>query len=92
MKNHQLYDTRGDWNPGQGSRFKIEPLNFKMSNNGVRSNEKYPGWLGAEILPSCIGIIASHYKDPYEPTGFNGKYEDFFRGSDVFSSLATFEI
>ena len=32
------------------------------------SNEKYPGWLGYvgdEILPSYIGILINHYKDPY---------------------------
>ena len=35
---------------------------------GSASNEKNPGWLfdiGDEILPSYIGIIISHYKDPY---------------------------
>ena len=32
------------------------------------SHEKKPGWLGFigdEILPSCIGIVISHYKNPY---------------------------
>ena len=33
------------------------------------SNEKRaPGWLdyiGDEILPSYIGILSNHYKDPY---------------------------
>ena len=32
---------------------------------------KTPGWLGYirdEKLPSYIGIILSHYKDPYQPT------------------------
>ena len=32
------------------------------------NNEKIPGWLdhmGDEILPSYIGIIVTHYKDPY---------------------------
>ena len=32
------------------------------------SNEKNTGWLGYigdEILPSYIGIIVNHYKDPY---------------------------
>ena len=32
------------------------------------SHEKYPGWLGYigdDILPSYIGIIINHYKDPY---------------------------
>ena len=32
------------------------------------SHEKKPGWLGyigGEILPSYIGIIIHHYKDPY---------------------------
>ena len=32
------------------------------------SNEKNLGWLGYigdEILPSYIGIIINHYKDPY---------------------------
>ena len=32
------------------------------------SNEKNPGWLGYigdDKLPSYIGIIINHYKDPY---------------------------
>ena len=32
------------------------------------SNEKNPGWLGYlgdEILPSYIGIVINHEKDPY---------------------------
>ena len=32
------------------------------------SNEKSPGWLfdiGDDKLPSYIGIIMNHYKDPY---------------------------
>ena len=32
------------------------------------SNEENPGWLGYigdDILPSYIGIIINHYKDPY---------------------------
>ena len=46
----------------------VEP-NFQFPN-GTRifekhlSNEKNPGWLGY-ILPSYIGIITHHYKDPY---------------------------
>ena len=35
------------------------------------SSVENPGWLfdiGDEILPSYIGIIISHYKDPYQPT------------------------
>ena len=36
------------------------------------SNEKraagWLGYIGDEILPSYIGIIINHYKDPYEPT------------------------
>ena len=26
------------------------------------------GYIGDEILPSYMGIIISHYKDPYQPT------------------------
>ena len=32
------------------------------------SHEKIPAWLGCkgdEMLPSYIGIIRNHYKDPY---------------------------
>ena len=35
------------------------------------SNEKNHGWLGYigdDILPSYIGIVINHYKDPYKPT------------------------
>ena len=46
------------------------------------SNEKRaPGWLdyiGDEILPSYIGIIISHYKDPYEPTSIMESKRFFF--------------
>ena len=41
---------------------------LKSVNKWQLSNEKNPGWLGYtgdEILPSYIGIIISHYKDPY---------------------------
>ena len=43
------------------------------------SNEKRaPGWLdymGDFYHPCFIGIIATHYKDPYiNQPGFNGKY------------------
>ena len=35
-------------------------------------NEKNPwllrGYIGDEILPSYIGIMINHYKDPYETT------------------------
>ena len=61
VKNHQLDEffvvvTIQSW-AGEGLP-EIELLNFKMSN------EKYPGLLGDEILPSYIGIIGSQYKDP----------------------------
>ena len=35
------------------------------------SKEKTPGYLGYigdEILPSCVGITEDHYKDPYQTT------------------------
>ena len=42
---------------------------FFYNPSGTLSNEKRaPGWLcyiGDEILPSYIGIIINHYKDPY---------------------------
>ena len=28
----------------------------------------FRGFVGDEILPNYIGIIVSHYKDPYKPT------------------------
>ena len=49
---------------------------------------KNPGWLGYigdEILPNYIyiyiGIILSHYKDPYKPTSIMESNKVFFRGS-----------
>ena len=37
------------------------------------------GYIGDEILPSYIGIIINHYKDPYiNQPGFNGKSKGFF--------------
>ena len=38
------------------------------------SSVQNPGWLGYirdEKLPSYIGIILSHYKDPYQPTSIS---------------------
>ena len=38
------------------------------TTQGHMSNEKNPGclgYLGDDILPSYIGIIINHYKDPY---------------------------
>ena len=40
------------------------------------SNGKNPGWLGYigdQKLPSYIGIIIKHYKDPYTHIHYNGK-------------------
>ena len=40
------------------------PTEFPNEN----SEKTAPGWLGYigdQKLPSCIGIIISHYKDPY---------------------------
>ena len=43
------------------------------------SNEnRAPGCLGDEILPSYIGIIISQYKDPYQPTRMQWKVRPFF--------------
>ena len=36
-----------------------------------KSTEEHPGCLGCigdEILPKCMGILISQYKDPYKPT------------------------
>ena len=33
----------------------------------------FRGFLGDEILPNYIGIIKSHYKDPYKPTRIQWK-------------------
>ena len=43
-------------------------LMVQKSGDHHLSNEKNPGWLGFigdEMLPSYIGIIINHYKDPY---------------------------
>ncbi len=48
------------------------------------SNEKNPGYLefvGDEILPSYIGILIIHCKDPYYPTSIMESWKGFFRGS-----------
>ena len=49
------------------------------------SNEKETGWLfdvGDEILPNCMGIIISQYKDPYKPNRISWNViRVFFRGS-----------
>ena len=49
------------------------------------SHEKNPGCLGyigdCSILPSYMGIIINHCKDPYEPTSMMESKKDFFHGS-----------
>ena len=49
------------------------------------SNEKRPPgclvYIGDEILPSYIGILINHCKDPYEPTSLMESRRIFFRGS-----------
>ncbi len=49
------------------------------------SHEKKPSWLGYigdYTIPSYIGIITNHYKDPYQPTSISWKVgPGFFRGS-----------
>ena len=47
------------------------------------SNEKtLVGWvIKGVILPSYIGIIINHYKDPYKPTSIMESSKRFFRGS-----------
>ena len=46
---------------------KKEATRF-LSVSSELSNEKDLGWLfdiGDVILPSCMGIVKNHYKDPY---------------------------
>ena len=41
---------------------------WALNEKAEVSNEKKPGYLlyiGDEILPSYVGIIINHYKDPY---------------------------
>ena len=43
--------------------------------------ERNPGWLkyiGDEIVPSYIGIIVNHYKDPHKTTRIQRKVFEFF--------------
>jgi len=41
---------------------------FLGRNVAVREGTGCLGLIGDEILPSNIGIIKNHCKDPYEPT------------------------
>ena len=43
--------------------------------------KKKPGWLGYIVDSNYIGIIVSHYKDPYKPTSTMESNKVFFRGS-----------
>ena len=36
-----------------------------LPNEQLNQNPGCLGSIGDEILPSCIGIIINHYKDPY---------------------------
>ena len=77
-------DTNGEFDlyAGHGS--------FQMSS------EKNPGclgYIGDEILPSYVGIIISHYKDPYEPISRMECHKGFERCSDgvpIWSMYGTF--
>ena len=54
---------------------KVEKCCHPSQNLQV-SNEKTTGCLGCigdEILPSFVGILINHYKDPYEPTSISWK-------------------
>ena len=70
----------------------IDPINLGnpevfMQKIQVSSVQFTPGWLGYirdEILPSYIGIIIRHYKDPYQPTSIMECQQGFERCSGVF--------
>ena len=57
-------------------------MDLSSTNSPKLSNEKRaPGYLlyiGDEILPSYIGIIIHHYKDPYKPTSIMESRSFFF--------------
>ena len=59
------------WGPRIGVRAPRLPIQESKPLNAPNqqlSNEKNLGWLGYtrdDILPSYIGIIINHYKDPY---------------------------
>ena len=38
----------------------------------------YLGYIGDEILPSCVGITVDHYKDPYQTTSIMESRSSFF--------------
>ena len=44
----------------------VKKFNFKLSSDHFTP----VGWgyIGDEILPTCVGIIINHYKDPYQPS------------------------
>ena len=55
----------------------------QMSSNQITG---YLLYLGDEILPSDMGIILNHFKNPYESTRIQWNANSFFfRGSNVSS-------
>ena len=59
------------------------------------SNEKNPGclvYIGDEILPSYIGILINHYKDPYEPTRIQWKVGPGFLGRGSININGVFDL
>ena len=54
-------------------------LKFHLSN---AKNLRCLGCIGVEILPGYVGIIISHYKDPYKSISIMESNKGFFRGSN----------
>ena len=48
----------------------VDELAFKLGWSSKLDEQWsfHPGFMGGEILPSCIGIVMSHHKDKYEAT------------------------
>ena len=68
------------------THFPVILLLWKLTpgQDSARSWFQNPGWLGYirdEKLPSYIGTIISHYKDPYQPTSIMECQQGFERCS-----------
>ena len=59
--------TQVDMEPTQPLPMKRESADvvWSLKQDEHRKNLGCLGYIGDEILPSYIGIIISHYKDPY---------------------------
>ena len=73
----------GDKDDDEESRLKMKQVVWHIGAMKKRAPGCL-GYIGDEKLPSSIGIIIKHYKDPYEPTRIQWKVPEGFVSWHIF--------